>query len=68
MAIKTDREWQLFSLVYNKEIASRVTGLLGDELDNFMVYFNAYSNLRFSATTYEVEKRLKEVFAEYKKK
>lgn len=68
MAIKTDREWQLFSLVYNKEIASRVTGLQGDELDNFMVYFNAYSNLRFSATTYEVEKRLKEVFAEYKKK
>jgi hypothetical protein len=68
MAIKTDREWQLFSLVYNKEIAARVTGLKGDELDNFMVYFNAFSNLRFSATTYEVEKRLKEVFAEYKKK
>jgi hypothetical protein len=67
-AIKTDREWQLFSLVYNKEIASRLTGLQGDELDNFMVYFNAFSNLRFSATTYEVEKRVKEVFTEYKEK
>ena len=52
--------------MYNKEIAQRITGLKGDELDNFMVYFNAFSNLRFSATTYEVEKRLKEVFAEYK--
>jgi len=31
-----------------------------------MVYFNAYSNLLFSATTYEVEKRVKDVFAEYK--
>jgi len=66
MAIRTEREWQLFSLVYNKEIAERLTGLEGDELDNFMVYFNAYSNLLFSATTYEVEKRVKEVFAEYK--
>ena len=66
VAIKSEREWQLFSLVYNKEIAARLTGLKGDELDNFMVYFNAFSNLRFSATTYEVEKRIKEVFAEYK--
>ena len=65
-AIRTEREWQLFSLVYNKEIAERLTGLQGDELDNFMVYFNAYSNLLFSASTYEVEKRVKEVFAEYK--
>ena len=65
-AIRSEREWQLFSLVYNKEIAERLTGLQGDELDDFMVYFNAYSNLLFSATTYEVEKRVKEVFAEYK--
>ena len=68
MAIRTEREWQLFSLVYNKEIAERLTGLQGDELDNFMVYFNAFSNLLFSATTYEVEKRVKEVFSEYKAK
>lgn len=67
-AIRSEREWQLFSLVYNKEIAERLTGLKGDELDDFMVYFNAFSNLRFSATTYEVEKRVKEVFAEYKQK
>jgi hypothetical protein len=66
VAIKTEREWQLFSLVYNKEIAERLTGLHGDELDNFMVYFNAFSNLLFSASTYEVEKRVKDVFAEYK--
>jgi hypothetical protein len=67
-AIRTEREWQLFSLVYNKEIAGRLTGLEGEELDNFMVYFNAYSNLLFSASTYEVEKRVKEVFEEYKAK
>ena len=68
IAIRSEREWQLFSLVYNKEIAERLTGLKGDDLDNFMVYFNAFSGLRFSATTYEVEKRVKEVFAEYKEK
>lgn len=66
--IKNEREWQLFSLVYNKQVAERLTGLKGDELDDFMVYFNAFSNLRFSATTYEVEKRVKEVFAEFKEK
>jgi hypothetical protein len=66
--IKTEREWQLFSLVYNKEIAERLTGLTGDDLDNFMVYFNAFSNLSFSATTYEVEKRVKEIYKEYKEK
>jgi hypothetical protein len=68
VAIRTERQWQLFSLVYNKEIAARVTGLKGDDLDNFMVYFNAYSNLSFSATTYEVEKRLKEVLKDYNQK
>ena len=66
VAIRTEREWQLFSLVYNKEIAARITGLKGEELDNFMVYFNAYSKLSFSASTYEVEKRIKEIFFEYK--
>jgi len=64
-AIRTEREWQLFSLVYNKEIAARLTGLKGDELDDFMVYFNAYSKLQFSATTYEVEKRIKEIYPQY---
>lgn len=68
VAIRSERQWQLFSLVYNKEIAARVTGLKGENLDNFMVYFNAYSNLSFSATTYEVEKRIKEMLKEYKKK
>lgn len=67
-AIRTERQWQLFSLVYNKEIAGRLTGLAGDELDDFMVYFNAYSNLLFSASTYEVEKRVKEVYAEYRER
>jgi hypothetical protein len=67
-AIRNERQWQIFSLVYNKEIAARVTGLKGDELDDFMVYFNAYSNLSFSATTYEVEKRLREILEEYRKK
>jgi hypothetical protein len=66
VAIRTEREWQLFSLVYNKEIAERVTGLKGEELDNFMVYFNAYCKLQFSASTYEVEKRIKELYPQYK--
>jgi len=31
-----------------------------------MVYFNAYCKLQFSASTYEVEKRIKELYPQYK--
>ncbi|MCE1198254.1 MAG: carboxypeptidase-like regulatory domain-containing protein [Marinilabiliales bacterium] len=65
-AIRNEREWQLFSLVYNKEVASKLTGLKGDELDKFMVYFNAYCNLSFNSNSYEVEKRIRELYKEYK--
>lgn len=65
MAIRTERQWQIFSLVYNKEIAERLTGLHGDRLDDFMVYFNAYNGLNAGATTYDVEKRVKDLLAEF---
>ena len=66
-AIYSERDWQILSLVYNKDIIQRLTSLKDDALDDFMVYCNAYSGFQANATTYEVEKRVKDLFVEYKK-
>jgi hypothetical protein len=66
-AIYSERDWQLLSLVYNKDIVQRITSLTGEDLDDFMVYCNAYSGFKANATTYEVHKTVKDLFTEYKK-
>lgn len=67
MAMRSEREWALFSMVYNKDVLQRITGLTGSALDDFMVYCNAFNNLHFSASTYEVQVRVQELFEQYKK-
>lgn len=66
-AIHTERQWQILSLVYNKDVVQRITFLTGQELDDFMVYCNAFNGLSANATTYDVEKRVKDLYAEYRK-
>jgi hypothetical protein len=66
-AIQTQREWEYFSLVYNKDIIERLTGLKNQELDDFMVYCNANHGLHYSASSYEVEEKIKQLFKVYKK-
>lgn len=66
-AIYSERDWQILSLVYNKEIIQKLTSLTGEDLDDFMVYCNAYSDFKVNATTYEVYKTIKDLFEEYKK-
>lgn len=65
--IKTQKEWEYFSLVYNKDIIERITGLVDEELDDFMVYCNVYHGLHYSASRYEVEERITEIFEVYRK-
>lgn len=65
--IHSEREWQLLSLLYNKDVVQRITSLKGDDLDDFMVYCNAYSGLKANASTYEVNKTIKDLFVEYRK-
>ena len=66
-AIHNERQWQILSLIYNKGVVQKITFLTGDKLDDFMVYCNAYNGLQANATTYEVEKRVKDLYAEYLK-
>jgi hypothetical protein len=64
-AIYSEQQWKILSLIYNKDLIQRLTFLTGDKLDDFMVYCNAYSGLAPNSTTYEVEKRIKDLYIEY---
>lgn len=66
-AIHNEQQWKILSLIYNKDVIQRITFLTGDKLDDFMAYCNAYNGLSANATTYEVEKRIKDLYAEYLK-
>jgi hypothetical protein len=66
--IYTEKQWEILSLVYNKDVIQRITLLTGDKLDDFMLYCNAYSHLSPGASTYEVEKRIKDLYFEYRNK
>jgi hypothetical protein len=66
-AIYSERQWQILSLIYNKDVIQRITLLTGDKLDDFMTYCNAYIKLPPNATTYDVEKGIKDLYIEYMK-
>ena len=64
-AIRSERDWQILSLVYNKDVIQRITGLSGEALEDFMLFCNAFNGLPVNATNYDVEKRIKELRLEY---
>ena len=64
-AIHSERDWQILSLVYNKDVIQRISGLTGDALEDFMLFCNAFNGLPVNATSYDVEKRIRELILEY---
>ncbi len=67
-AIRSERDWQILSLVYNKDVIGRISGFTGEALEDFMLFCNAYNGLPVNATSYDVEKRLNELLIEYRDK
>jgi len=67
-AIHTERDWQILSLVYNKDVIHRISGFTGKALEDFMLYCNAFNGLPVNANNYDVEKRIKELMAEFVEK
>ena len=65
MAIRSEYDWQLLSLVYNKDVIQKVSGLTGDGLEDFMLYCNAFNALPVNSSSYDVEKRIRELMIEY---
>jgi len=67
-AIHSERDWQILSLVYNKDVIHRISGLTGNALEDFMLFCNAYNGLPVNANSYDVEKRIKELMIEFVEK
>lgn len=63
--IRSERDFQMLSLVYNKDIVSRISGLSGDALEDFMLFCNAFNGLPVNANSYDVEKRIRELIIDY---
>jgi hypothetical protein len=64
-AIRRESDWKFLSYVYNKDVIQRVSGLTGEGLDKFMLYCNAFNGLPITASSYDVEKRIRELMVEY---
>ena len=64
-AIHSERDWQILSLVYNKDVIEKISGFKGDALEDFMLFCNAFNALPVNATSYDVEKRIKELMIDY---
>lgn len=59
------RNWELHSQNYNKEMVMKLTGLNEAEADSFMVWFNAQDVLPYTSTEYEVRASIIEYFHYY---
>lgn len=67
-AIRSEKDWKFLSLVYNKDVIARISGLTGDGLEDFMLFCNAFNGLPVNASNYDVEKRIRELMIEYAEK
>jgi hypothetical protein len=63
--IRSERDFQMLSLVYNKDIIARISGLSGEPLEDFMLFCNAFNGLPVNANSYDVEKRIRELLIDY---
>ena len=64
-AIHSEKDWQILSLVYNKDVIEKISGFQGDALEDFMLYCNAFNHLPINSSTYDVEKRIRQLLIEY---
>jgi hypothetical protein len=64
-AIRQESDWKFLSLVYNKDVIQKISGLTGEGLEDFMLYCNAFNGLPVNANSYDVEKRIRELMVEY---
>jgi hypothetical protein len=65
--IKQDKQWEMFARYNNLETIKRLTGLTGNEADNFLIYINIHNRLPYYASQMEVEFQIMDLFFKYKK-
>lgn len=64
-AMALEKNWEMHSKNYNKEMVKLLTGLNDSQADEFMVWFNAQNVLPYTATEYEVRASIREYYLIY---
>lgn len=66
-AVALEKNWEMHSQNYNKEVVKMLTGLNDEEADAFMVWFNALNVLPYASTQYEVRATIRHYFEIYRR-
>ena len=61
-AVALEKNWEMHSRNYNKEVVKMLTGLGDSEADEFMVWFNAQNVLPYTSSEYEVRASIRHYF------
>jgi hypothetical protein len=64
-AIVSEKQWQIISQFYNKELVMQLTGLNNAQADNFMIYINSKGLLNQMTNEYDVRNIIKEQYKVY---
>lgn len=64
-AIILEKNWEMHSRNYNKEVVMLLTGLNDAQADDFMIWFNSQNILPYTATEYEVRAAIREYYMIY---
>lgn len=65
-AILTEKQWDILSKYYTKELVMELTGLSDPEADKLMIYINSKGLLSYMSTEYDVRTAIKEQFKIYR--
>ena len=65
-AMVLEKNWEMHSKNYNKEMVMKLTGINENEADTFMIWFNAQNVLPYTATEYQVRASIIEYFQIYR--
>jgi hypothetical protein len=65
-AMALERNWEMHSQNYNKEMVIFLTGMTEPQADTFMVWFNAQDVLPYTSSEYEVRASILDYFEVYK--
>jgi len=65
-AIVTEKQWEMLSQYYTKDLVMRLTGLGNSSADDFMIYMNSKGLLSYMSNEYDVRNVIKEQFKIYR--
>lgn len=65
-AMLIEKNWELHSQNYNKEVVKSLTGLNDQQTEVFMIWFNSLDILPYTSTEYEVRSSIRKYFEIYK--